>query len=74
MRQANAYTKIHNEVHDLKQEIQILRSLLIGILGRDEEGEYKPTFVRKILRSAGEKPTHVFRGPGSLLTDIQNAK
>lgn len=74
MRQTTGVKQLHNEVRDLKQEMQTLRSLLIGLLGRDEEGEYRPSFVREILRAAKQKPTHMFRGRGSLLADIQDAK
>lgn len=51
-----------------------MRSLVIGMLGRDEEGEYNPVFVRKILRAAKEKPTHTFNGCGSLLEAIKKVK
>ena len=58
----------------MKREMQQMRSLLIGMLGRDEEGEYRPAFVRKVLRAAKEKPTQTFRGRGSLLAAIKNTK
>ncbi|MBI2676766.1 MAG: hypothetical protein HYX21_02340 [Candidatus Yanofskybacteria bacterium] len=66
--------KIYSEISTIKREMGIMRSLVIGMLGRDEEGEYNPVFVRKILRAAKEKPTHTFNGCGSLLEAIKKVK
>ena len=69
-----ATEKIYSEISTIKREMGIIRSLMIGILGRDGEGEYNPVFVRKILRAAKEKPTHTFRGRGSLQEAIKRAR
>lgn len=66
--------KFEAEIQNLRYEVSSLRSIVIGILGRDREGKYRPSFIREILQAGKEKPTHVFRGSGSLLTDIRNVK
>ncbi|MEX2033472.1 MAG: hypothetical protein WD889_02860 [Candidatus Colwellbacteria bacterium] len=48
--------------HKLKREIkkELLEELVYPLLERmkDQEGEYRPEFVREILKAAKEKPTH----------------
>jgi len=34
---------------ELIVEVKMLRSVVIGLVGRDPEGEYKPEFVEKML-------------------------
>lgn len=50
---------LHN-LQELKNEIGLLRSFIIGIAGKDKEGNYRPEFIRRILRAANEKPAHLF--------------
>lgn len=47
-------------IKKLQEDISLLRSFIIGNLGKDMEGEYKPEFVKKILEAAKEKPEFVF--------------
>ena len=35
----------------LDQELVSLRSFVIGLAGRDKEGEYRPEFVKRILKT-----------------------
>jgi hypothetical protein len=65
--------EIEEEITDLKNEVGLLRSIIIGILGDDEEGEYRQSFVSDILKSAREKPTHTFNSPKSLLAELKRA-
>lgn len=44
----------------LQKEVELLRSFVIGHMGRDPEGEYKPEFVKRILEAVNEKPEFVF--------------
>lgn len=60
-------TKTNNNITTLGKEVELLRSLVIGILGRDKEGEYRPGFVKKILRAAREKAPHSFKSEKSFL-------
>ena len=46
----------------LKREIkkELLEELVYPLLEKmkDQEGEYRPEFVREVLKAAKEKPTH----------------
>jgi len=44
----------------LEKEVRMLRSFAISIVGRDPEGEYRPEFVREMLRAVSEKPQRRF--------------
>lgn len=54
----------------LKQEVNLLRSAVAGLLVRDKEGVYKNTFVKETLREANRKPTKVFTDSKSFLSDL----
>lgn len=62
---------ITKQLNSLSQEVTMLRSFIIGIAGKDPEGEYRPEFVKRIKKAALEKPTHYYTGPGSLLKLIK---
>ncbi len=53
-------------------ELMRLRSLVIGLAGTDEEGEYRPEFVERLLKAAECKSTHVFKGSADLLKQIRS--
>lgn len=57
---------------DIRNEIKLLRSAIIGFLGKDREGAYHPDFVSKILAASEEKPLHEFKSADSFLADIRN--
>ena len=59
----------HN-VQELQREVSMLRSAVISIIGRDDEGVYKPEFVKEILEAATETPQYHFRGKNSFLADL----
>lgn len=59
-----------NNVQELKREIFRLRSAVISIVGEDEEGTYRPEFVKEMLRAAAETPEYRFRGKNSFLADL----
>ena len=58
------------QILELKKEINLLRSFVIGIIGKDKEGKYKPKFVKKIFESIQEKPEHTFKSKNSFLSQI----
>lgn len=58
---------------NLQQEVGLLRSFVIGLAGKDREGQYRPKFVRQILRALKEKATRRFVNPGNFLADLQVA-
>ena len=65
---------LEKEVSELKKEVKFLRSALIGIVGKDSEGEYRPEFVKRIKEAALEKATYRYTGPGSFLKLIKKIK
>jgi hypothetical protein len=62
--------KLNQKSNNLIEEVKALRSFLIGILGRDKEGEYKPEFVRKVLRAARKKAVFTFKGRKDFLEQM----
>lgn len=54
----------------LKQEVELLRSLVISTVGKDREGEYKPEFVRKILRLTKSKPKYIYKDSKTFLSQL----
>ena len=63
--------KLNTKIDKLEQEIRILRSFLISVVGEDEEGEYHPRFVKEILKAAREKPDHSFKSKNSFLAALR---
>ena len=52
--------KINNSISELKRETAVLRSFVVGAVGRDEEGEYRPEFVKEVLSSAKDEKVFAF--------------
>jgi len=65
--------KLNRSPYNLREEIKALRSFIIGVLGKDSEGEYKPEFVRKILKVAREKATFTFKNKKDFLKQIKRS-
>lgn len=55
----------------LEREISLLRSFLIGIAGKDKEGNYRPEFVKRILKIAQEEDKFIFKDRISFLSRIR---
>ncbi|OGY25924.1 MAG: hypothetical protein A2Z11_02085 [Candidatus Woykebacteria bacterium RBG_16_43_9] len=64
-------TKTAQTTAQLKEEVKLLRSFVIGIAGKDAEGEYRPEFVEKILVALKGKPTHKFESAKSFLSQLR---
>ena len=60
-----------NSLKELKREVELLRSFVIGQTGKDPEGRYKPEFVKRVLKAAQEKPTYEFKDAESFLKHIR---
>jgi len=51
---------IEKQLSELTVEVRLLRSAVISLIAeRDPEGEYRPEFVKKILRLAKQKQNGV---------------
>lgn len=57
---------------DLQNEVILLRSFVIGIAGKDKEGEYKPEFVNRIFNALKEKSEFKFTDSKNFLTQLDN--
>ena len=65
--------KLNREVSNLQEELRILRSFIIGMIGkRDKEGDYRPEFIEKTLKVASEDAPFVFSGEKLFLKKIQD--
>lgn len=64
-------TKTAQTTVQLKEEVKLLRSFVIGMAGKDKEGEYRPEFVKKIFAALKEKPTHKFTDAKSFLRGLR---
>lgn len=64
-------TTTHTRIRELQQQVALLRSFIIGAVGRDSEGEYRPEFVERIFQAMQEPATHTFRDAGSFLTQLK---
>lgn len=67
----NKQTLEKNKIMGLYQEIGLLRSAVIGSIGKDAEGGYRPEFVKKLLRDAREDSTYVFKNKKSFLQSLK---
>lgn len=63
--------KLNTNVSRLQKEIEFLRSFIIGAVGKDIEGEYKPKFVKRILKASQEKQKFAFKDGKTFLSQIR---
>ncbi|MEK7610971.1 MAG: hypothetical protein AAB486_01185 [Patescibacteria group bacterium] len=61
---------IKTQVVDIKKEVALLRSYIIGVVGKDSDGSYRPEFVRRIFRNLSDKPVHIFKSPSLFLKQL----
>ena len=54
----------------LEKEVELLRSFVIGIAGKEKKGKYKPEFVNRVFRALKEKPDYKFIGSKSFLQQL----
>ncbi len=65
--------KLDKKISTLQKELNILRSFVIGIIEKkDKEGEYKPEFIKKILKLASEKASATFLNKKTFLRKLQD--
>lgn len=63
---------LQKEIVELKAKVSLLEKAIM--IPFDEEGEYKPAFVRAMLRRASEKPKALFeyKNSGDLLKQLRS--
>lgn len=59
------------ELKKLKAEVVNLRSFVIGLAGKDLEGDYRPEFVEQMLKAAQEETTGEFKDARSFLAALE---
>lgn len=60
-------------VNNLSNEVKVLRSLVISVIGKDNEGEYRPAFVKSVLKAAEQKPIERFANSKDFLKKLKRA-
>jgi len=64
--------KLNRNVYNIQRELKTLRSFVIGYLGKDKEGEYRPDFVKKVIKANSEDTSLAFKNKQSFLKKIQS--
>ena len=64
--------KLDKDIIQLRDEVKVLRSFVIGTFGKDEEGQYSPQFVKKILKTVSETTPFIFKNKSSFLKMLRN--
>ena len=54
------------------QEIKLLRSVIIGWVGKDSEGLYNSKFIEQVLKNCQEKDEFVFKDKKSFLKSLES--
>ena len=55
----------------MEAEVLRFRSALVSLLGKDEEGAYRPAFVARILNATTKKPQQTFKGAKNFLKELR---
>jgi len=58
-------------ITSLQQEVNLLRSFVIGMIKKDKEGKYRPKFVKQIHRALWEKADYRFEDKKSFLNRLR---
>lgn len=64
--------KLNNRLENLQNEIRNLRSLVVGIAGKDKEGRYKSSFIKRIMRASSRSVDYSFADKKSFLSHLKN--
>jgi len=54
-------------ITELRREVNLLRSFVIGMIKKDKEGKYRQKFVKEVLRALREKTGYTFKDKKSFL-------
>lgn len=65
---------LNKTLSQIDNEVELLRSALIGFIGEDEEGAYHPEFIRELLKASQEKPKHEFKDIRTFLAHIRRSR
>lgn len=65
--------KLNKEVSTLRKDVEVVKRMLFAGY-RDPEGEYRPGFVKKILRREKERPIYRFTTKEAFLKHVRGDK
>ena len=66
-----AQLSTNSRLEEIYKEVRKLRSFLIGIAGKDKEGNYNPNFVKRILKANKPKADYVYKDNESFLNHLR---
>ncbi|MCI0619944.1 hypothetical protein L0Y40_02855 [Candidatus Wolfebacteria bacterium] len=58
----------------LEREVAELRAMVRAVVPFDDEGEYRPEFIRELKKALRKKPTYTYTGSGALLEQLKSIK
>lgn len=62
------------KVLQLEKEVDLLRSAVVGLVGRDEEGDYRPAFVKRIWQAVDQPPVYEFKDADSFANHLRSRR
>lgn len=65
--------KLNKDVSTLRKDMEIVKNILVSVY-RDPEGEYKESFVKKILARSAEKAPYRFTTKEAFLERVYGRK
>ena len=65
--------KLDKEVSTLRKDMEVVKNVILATY-RDPEGEYKKSFVKKMLKREKERPIHRFTTSEAFLKHVHALK
>ncbi len=63
--------KKRNKIDSVLEEIGLLKSVIIGWIGKDKEGDYNPEFIDNVINSSKDKQVFKFADKRSFLNQLK---
>ena len=58
-------------IKELTLEVRRLRSAVIGLIAEDQEGEYDPAYVKRVLSMRSDRADKEFTDATSFIKDVR---
>lgn len=68
---SNTKTLNKNKIDSLVGEVALLKSVMIGWIGKDKEGEYSSKFVDKVIEASKDKKPFKFTDKQAFLNHLK---
>ena len=72
MSQVITIPQLSNQLENLKNEVRNLRSLVVGTAIKDKEGQYKTSFIKRVLQASSQSASYGFTDKKSFLAHLKN--